>query len=95
MCSWSSRTCFGGGGTGGCGELCHVEGDHGGRESFVRRGVVMSLVVLGMIIMYRGNRWREVVLCQVMEVCGQLGNSGCDGFVSVKLSCTESTWGGS
>ena len=39
----------------------------------------MSLVVLGMIIMYRGNRWREVMLCQVMEVCGQLGNSGCDG----------------
>ena len=33
--------------------------------------VVMSLEVLGMIIMYEDYRDREVVLCQVMEVCGQ------------------------
>jgi hypothetical protein len=45
--------------------------------------VVMSLAVLGMIILYKDYREREVVLCQVMGVwgMGQLGNSGCDGIV--------------
>ena len=43
--------------------------------------VVMSLAVLGMIILYKDYREREVVLCQVMGVWGQLGNSGCDWIV--------------
>jgi hypothetical protein len=70
MCSWSSRTCFGGGGTGGCGELCQVEGDHGGRESFVMRGVVMTLVVLGMIIMYRRPSHQMIKFNFLFTTCG-------------------------
>jgi hypothetical protein len=40
---------------------------HGGMWTVV----VMSLVVLGMVIMYEDYREREVVLCQIMEVSGQ------------------------
>jgi hypothetical protein len=39
-------------------------------DSFVRTEAVMSLAVLGFIIMYEDYRGREVVLWQIMEVCG-------------------------
>ena len=59
-------------------ELCiHVQGQQGEEGGFVsgHRGmwavVVMSLVVLGMFIIFEDYRERGVVLCQVMEVCGQ------------------------
>ena len=51
--------------------------------------VVMSLAVLGMIILYKDYREREVVLCQVMGVWGS--------WVTVVVmglsSCTGTTWG--
>lgn len=46
-----------------------------GLGSFGMTEVVMSFAVLWMIIMYRDYMGRKVVLCQVMEVCGQMGNS--------------------
>jgi hypothetical protein len=62
---------------GSVGDDHHVGGLQGERDGALpghggmRRVVVMGLVVLGMIIMYEDYREREVVLCQVMEVCGQ------------------------
>ena len=93
MCRWCTRTCFQGSGTGGCEELCLVEGDHhelvllgeehgqggvwaGCHEEFVvgqfckDRGCD-ELGSVGVFIMYEDYRGREVVLCQVMELCGQ------------------------
>ena len=50
-----------------------------GLGSFGMTEVVMSFAVLWMIIMYRDYMGRKVVLCQVMEVCGQMGNSDWNG----------------
>jgi hypothetical protein len=67
----------------GCDELGSVGDDHHVLGLQGERGgalpghggmwavVVMSLVVLGMTIMYEDYTEREVVLCLIMEVCGQ------------------------